>query len=42
MTMRWKAVEQYCTMFVFSFAQFIILENLSILDLALLGVKGSK
>ena len=42
-----KAVEQYftvvlfvCLFFFFNFAQFIILECLSIFDLALSGVKG--
>ena len=35
MTIHWKAVEQY-----FSVVVFVILENLSILDLTLLGVKG--
>ena len=37
-------MEQYFTveLFVFNFTQFVILENLSILDLALLGVKGLK
>ena len=35
MTIRWKAVEQY-----FSVALFVILEDLSVLDLALSGVKG--
>ena len=45
MTIHWKVVEQYfavagCLFLVF--AQFVILENLTILDLALSGVKGSK
>ena len=35
MTIHWKAVEQF-----FNFNQFVIFENLSILDLALSGVKG--
>ena len=41
MTIHWKVVEQYVTvvLFVYQF-QFIILENLSILDLALSGMKG--
>ena len=45
MTIRWKAVEQYFTIVLFVFfnvTQFVILENLSILDLALPGVKGLK
>ena len=37
MTIHWKAVEQYFTVVLF-----VILENLSILDLALSGVKGLK
>ena len=42
MTIHWKAVEQYFTvvLFVFNFTQSVIFENLSILDLALLRVKG--
>ena len=43
MTIHWKAVEQYFTveLFVFfNFSQFVILEILSISDLAPLGVKG--
>ena len=41
MTIHWKAVEQYFTgVLCFDFTQFIILEKLSFLDLALLGVKG--
>ena len=40
MTIYWKAVEQ-CFLF-FNFTQFVILENLSILGLALLGVKKLK
>ena len=40
MTIDWKAVEQYFTMVLFGFQfQLVILENLSILDLALSGVK---
>ena len=46
MTIHWNTVEQYFTvvLFVFKFytrfyTQFVILENLSILDLALSGVK---
>ena len=46
MTIHWKAVEHYfavvlfvCLFFFFNFTQFVILENLSILDLALSGVK---
>ena len=37
MTIHWKAVEQYFTvvLIVFQFTQFVILEHLSILDLAL-------
>ena len=43
MTIHWKAVEQHFTVVLFfNFTQFVILENLSILDLALLGVKGYK
>ena len=44
MIIRWKAVEQYCTvvLFVFNFTPFVILENVSVLDLALSGVKGLK
>ena len=40
-TIRWKAVQQYFTvvLFVFNFTKFVILENLSILDLALSRVK---
>ena len=34
MTINWKAVEQF-----FNFPQFVILENVSILDLAQSGVK---
>ena len=44
MTIHWKAVEQYFNvvlgLFFFSFTQFVILDNLSIWDLALSGVKG--
>ena len=47
MTIRWKTVEQYFTVvpfvlffFIFNFTQFVILENLSILDLAFSGGKG--
>ena len=40
MTIHWKAIEQYFTVCFFDFTQFVILENLSILDLALSGVKG--
>ena len=39
MTIYWKAVEQCFTLF-FNFSQFVILENLSVLDLALSEVKG--
>ena len=44
MTIHWKDVEQYFTvvLFIFQFSQFVILENLSILDLTLSGVKGLK
>ena len=35
MTIHWKAVEQY-----FTEVLFVVLENLSILDLVLSGVKG--
>ena len=43
MTIHWKAVEQYFTVvLIFNFTKFVILENLSILDLALRGVKGLK
>ena len=38
MTIHWKAVEQYFTVF-FNFTRFVILDNLSILDLVLSGVK---
>ena len=43
MTIHWKTVEQYFTvvLFGFQFNHCVILENLSILDLALSGVKGS-
>ena len=48
MTIYWKAVEHYFTevlglfvlFFFFSFTQFVILDNLSIWELALSGVKG--
>ena len=42
MTIHWKAVEQYFTVVlsVFKFTQFVILENLSVMDLALSGVTG--
>ena len=40
MTIHWKAVEQYFTAVLFFFPKFVILENLSVLDLALSGVKG--
>ena len=40
MTIHWKAVEQYFTVVLFVFTQFVILDNLSIYDLALSGVKG--
>ena len=40
MTIHWKAVEQYFTVLLFDFTQFVILENLSVLDLALSGVEG--
>ena len=42
-TIRWKAVEQqYFTvvLFVIQFSQFVILENLSIVDLETSEVKG--
>ena len=44
MTIDWKAVAQYFTvvLIVFNFIQFVILENLSTLDLALSGVNGLK
>ena len=40
MTIHCKAVEQYLNvvLFVFNFTQFVILEDLSILDLVLSGV----
>ena len=41
MTIHWKAVEEYFTVLLFVF-QFVILENLSVLDLALSGAKGLK
>ena len=43
MTSHWKAVEQYFTVVVsyfLIFSQVVILEKLSILDLALSGMKG--
>ena len=43
MTTHWKAVEQYFTVFYclfFNFTKFVILENVSILDLALLLGSG--
>ena len=40
MTTHWKAVEQCFTAVVFSFTQFVNLENLSVLDLALSPVMG--
>ena len=36
----WKAVEQYFIVVFLNFTQFVSLENLSILDLALSGVNG--
>ena len=39
MTIHWKAVEQYFTV-LFNFTKFAILENVSLLDLALSGMKG--
>ena len=40
-TIRWTAVKQCFTVVLFFvFTQFVILENVSILDLALSGVKG--
>ena len=44
MTIHWKAVGQCLTvmLFLLKVTQFVILENLSILDLALPGVKGFK
>ena len=46
MTIHWKAVEQYftvtVTLLLFNLTKFLILENLSILDLALSGVKELK
>ena len=43
MTIHWKAVEQYITVVLFfNLTQFVTLENLSVLDLALSGVKGIK
>ena len=41
-TIHWKAVEQYFTVVLFNFTQFVILENLSTLDLAMSVVKGLK
>ena len=38
----WKAVESLWCCLIFSFTQFVILEDLSSLDLALSGVKGLK
>ena len=41
-TIHWTAGEQYFTLVLFvtfNFTQFLILENLSVLDLALSGVK---
>ena len=35
-----KVVEQYFTVYYFNCSQFVILENLSVLDLTLPGVKG--
>ena len=41
MTIYWKAGEQYFTVVLLVFlTQFVILENLSVLDLALLGLNG--
>ena len=43
MTLHWKAVEQYFTVvscLFFDFAQYIILENLPILDSTLSGMKS--
>ena len=44
MSIHWKAIEQYfiVVLFVFRFRQFVILEKLPILDLALSNVKGLK
>ena len=41
-TIHWKAIEKYFigVLFAFNFTKFVFLENLSILDLALPGVKG--
>ena len=39
MSIHWKAVERYFTVALFCFTQVVILENLSVLDLALPGVK---
>ena len=39
MTIHWETVEQYFTVALFVF-QFVILGDLSILELALLGVEG--
>ena len=42
MTIRWKSVGNlhYFTVVPFVFHQFVILENLSVFDFALSGVKG--
>ena len=40
MTIHWKAVEQYFTVMLSVFFPFVILKNLSLLDLALSAVKG--
>ena len=44
MTIYWKAVEQYFTVVLFVFQFFLVCNfmNLSVLDLALLGVKELK
>ena len=40
MTIHSKAIEQCFTVLCFNFTQFVILKNVSVLDLALSGVKG--
>ena len=42
MTIHWKAVEEYVTVapLFFNITHFVILENLSVSELALSGVKG--
>ena len=46
MTIHWNSVEQYFTVVLlavflfFNFTQFIILENISVLDFALSGLNG--